>query len=91
INVISEFYGIMNNDNIKPLEEGNKHYALNSMDKTVHKRDGFALGISRSSSRISKYEFMNKENLTPWFQGDGMTYLFNNDLNQFSGNFWATV
>ncbi|ELC8373607.1 polysaccharide lyase family 8 super-sandwich domain-containing protein [Clostridium perfringens] len=91
INVISEFYGIMNNDNIKPLEEGDKHYALNSMDKTVHKRENFALGISRSSSRISKYEFMNKENLTPWFQGDGMTYLFNNDLNQFSGNFWATV
>ena len=91
INVISEFYGIMNNDNIKTLEEGDKHYALNSMDKTVHKRENFALGISRSSSRISKYEFMNKENLTPWFQGDGMTYLFNNDLNQFSGNFWATV
>lgn len=91
INVISEFYEIMNNDKIKPLEEGSKHYALNSMDKTVHKRDDFALGISRSSSRISKYEFMNKENLTPWFQGDGMTYLFNNDLNQFSGNFWATV
>ncbi|MBI6050698.1 polysaccharide lyase family 8 super-sandwich domain-containing protein [Clostridium perfringens] len=91
INVIGEFYGIMNNDNIKPLEEGDKHYALNSMDKTVHKRENFALGISRSSSRISKYEFMNKENLTPWFQGDGMTYLFNNDLNQFSGNFWATV
>ena len=29
INVIGEFYGIMNNDNIKPLEEGDKHYALN--------------------------------------------------------------
>lgn len=34
----------MNNDNIKPLEEGDKHYALNSMDKTVHKRENFALG-----------------------------------------------
>lgn len=91
INVIGEFYNIMNNENIKPLEEGDKHYALNSMDKTVHKRNDYALGIARSSSRISKYEFMNKENLTPWFQGDGMTYLFNNDLNQFSGDFWATV
>lgn len=91
INVISKFYEIMNNIDLKPLQEGDKHYALNSMDKTVHKRENFALSISRSSSRISKYEFMNKENLTPWFQGDGMTYLFNDDLNQFSVNFWATV
>lgn len=91
INVIGKFNEIMENENIKPLEEENNHYALNSMDKTVHKRENFALGISRSSKRISKYEFMNKENLTSWFQGDGMTYLYNNDLNQFSGNFWATV
>lgn len=91
INVIDKYYEIMNSQAIVESLQGANHYALNMMDKTVHERDDYALAISRSSSRISKYEFMNKENLKPWFQGDGMTYLYNDDLTQFSDDFWATI
>lgn len=91
INMINEFYKIMGNDEIKPLKSVDEHHSLNMMDKTVHDRENYSLGIARSSDRISKYEFMNKENLRPWFQGDGMMYLHNNDLTQFSNNFWPTI
>ncbi|MGL4573118.1 MAG: polysaccharide lyase family 8 super-sandwich domain-containing protein [Clostridium sp.] len=91
INVINNYYKIMNDDSIVPSKQGAEHHALNMMDKTIHEREDFALAIARSSNRISKYEFMNKENLHPWFQGDGMMYLYNNDLTQFSEDFWPTV
>lgn len=91
INVIDKYYEMMNNEVIHQSLQGAAHYSLNMMDKTVHEREGYALAISRSSSRISKYEFMNKENLKPWFQGDGMTYLYNDDLTQFSDDFWSTI
>ncbi|MPQ42186.1 polysaccharide lyase 8 family protein [Clostridium tarantellae] len=91
INVINEYYRILKDKDIIVNQEDADHYALNIMDKTVHKRENYAFGISRSSSRITKYEFMNKENLKPWHQGDGMTYLYNNDLTQFSNNFWPTI
>lgn len=91
INVLNEYYKIMEDENIKSTNQEENHFALNMMDKTVHERAGYSLGIARSSNRISKYEFMNKENLTPWFQGDGMTYLYNDDLTQFSKDYWPTI
>ena len=81
----------MKDSSIVPTKQGDHDYELNMMDKTIHERANYSLAISRSSSRISKYEFMNKENLKPWFQGDGMTYLYNSDLTQFSEDFWPTV
>ncbi|MGY0485638.1 polysaccharide lyase family 8 super-sandwich domain-containing protein [Streptomyces sp. WG-D5] len=50
--------------------------AFNAMDRTVHRRPGYAFTLSRSSRRISKYEYMSGENLMPWFQGDGAHYLY---------------
>ncbi|MEV8408571.1 polysaccharide lyase family 8 super-sandwich domain-containing protein, partial [Streptomyces niveus] len=47
-----------------------------AMDKTVHRRPGYAFALARSSNRISKYEYMSGENLMPWFQGDGAHHLY---------------
>ncbi|MFB7895973.1 polysaccharide lyase family 8 super-sandwich domain-containing protein [Streptomyces xiamenensis] len=58
------------------------HAAFNAMDRTVHRRPGYAFALARSSRRISKYEYMNGENLTPWFQGDGAHYLYLTGQNQ---------
>ncbi|MER5892925.1 polysaccharide lyase family 8 super-sandwich domain-containing protein [Streptomyces sp. NPDC001876] len=52
------------------------HTAFNAMDRTVHRRPGYAFALTRSSARISKYEYMSGENLMPWFQGDGAHYLY---------------
>jgi hyaluronate lyase len=61
------------------------------MDRVVHLRPGFGFAISKSSSRIDNYEALNAENLKGWYTGDGMTYLYNNDLGQFSDEFWGLV
>ncbi|MFJ9039666.1 polysaccharide lyase family 8 super-sandwich domain-containing protein [Streptomyces sp. NPDC102406] len=50
--------------------------AFNAMDRTVHRRPGYAFALARSSRRISKYEYMSGENLMPWFQGDGAHHLY---------------
>ncbi|PLR76286.1 silent information regulator protein Sir2 [Bacillus sp. V3-13] len=75
------------------IDEAN-HYAFNLMDKTVHVRDSYAFAFSRSSKRISKYEYMSGENLMPWFQGDGAYYLYLSGSDQtksFGANFFATI
>jgi hyaluronate lyase len=68
--------------------------AFNAMDRTVHLRPGYAFALARSSDRISKYEYMNGENLTPWFQGDGAYYLYLSGQDQtkaFGVDYYTTV
>ncbi|MFF8844839.1 polysaccharide lyase family 8 super-sandwich domain-containing protein [Streptomyces sp. NPDC015127] len=60
----------------KDLAPAAHHVAFNAMDRTVHRRPGYAFALARSSERISKYEYMSGENLMPWFQGDGAHYLY---------------
>ncbi|MEV4110241.1 polysaccharide lyase family 8 super-sandwich domain-containing protein [Nonomuraea sp. NPDC049695] len=58
------------------LNPSERCVAFNAMDRTVHRRPGYAFALARSSDRISKYEYMSGENLMPWFQGDGAYYLY---------------
>lgn len=93
---IAAYEAIVKNSEIKALNplETNDHYAFNLMDKAIHTREGFAFALSRSSNRISKYEYMSGENLRSWFQGDGAYYLYQsgNDQTSMHGiNFYATV
>ncbi len=67
------------------------HYHFGSMDRVVHLRPGYGLGISMSSSRIANFESFSTENLRGWYTAEGMTYLYNDDLGQYSGGFWPTV
>ena len=62
-----------------------------AMDRVVHLRPGWGLGLAMHSSRVYNYESINDENLRGWHTGDGMTYLYNHDLTQFSDSFWPTV
>ncbi|RII09344.1 Xanthan lyase precursor [Streptomyces sp. YIM 130001] len=62
-----------------PAEDLNpaaRSVAFNAMDRTVHRRPGYAFALARNSDRISKYEYMSGENLMPWFQGDGAHHLY---------------
>lgn len=70
------------------------HFTFNAMEKDVHLRPGYAFAVARSSSRISKYEYMSGENLEPWFQGDGASYLYLDGQDQnasFGADYFATV
>ncbi len=75
------------------LNPAARSVAFNAMDKTVHRRPGYAFALARSSDRISKYEYMSNENLMPWFQGDGTYYLYlsGQDQTQAFGVDYYTV
>ncbi|MEW2634758.1 polysaccharide lyase family 8 super-sandwich domain-containing protein [Streptomyces sp. NPDC048389] len=77
----------------KDLVPDASHTAFNAMDRTVHRRPGYAFALARSSDRISKYEYMSGENLMPWFQGDGAHYLYlaGQDQRQAFGVDYFTV
>lgn len=76
------------------LNPPSRSVAFNAMDRTVHRRPGYAFALARSSDRISKYEYMNGENLMPWFQGDGAYYLYlsgQDQTNAFGVDYYTTV
>jgi len=90
IEVISKVQEIMKDTSISvKTEEMHKNYPL--MDRAIHKSTDYMFGLSMYSSRITNSEIMNDENLHGWHTGDGMTYLYNKDLNQYTDNFWNTV
>lgn len=61
-------------------------------DRLVHHRPAWGSTVSTSSNRVGRYEWGNDENNHGWYQGDGMTYVYNHtDLAQFSSDFWPTV
>lgn len=82
---------ILSDSSITARDELTTHRQFPGMDRTVHLRPDFGFGISMSSSRIGNFEAINAENNKGWHTGDGMTYLYNNDLSQFNDNFWPTV
>lgn len=76
------------------LSPASRSVAFNAMDRTVHRRPGYAFALARSSDRISKYEYMNGENLMPWFQGDGAYYLYLSGQDQtqaYGVDYFTTV
>lgn len=61
-------------------------------DRLVHHRPAWGSTVSTSSNRIGRYEWGNNENNHGWYQGDGMTYVYNRtDQAQFSSDFWPTI
>jgi hyaluronate lyase len=76
------------------LNAAERSVAFNAMDRTVHRRPGYAFALARSSSRISNYEYMSGENLMPWFQGSGAYYLYLSGQDQtqaFGVDYYTTV
>jgi hyaluronate lyase len=67
------------------------HYSFPQMDRVVHLGKGYGFGLSLCSTRIANFESINGENLQGWFTGDGMTTLYNEDLNQFGDNTNCTI
>ncbi|MBD2867018.1 polysaccharide lyase 8 family protein [Paenibacillus arenilitoris] len=60
------------------------------MARAVHVRPGFGFGISMFSDKIANFE-NNFELRKGWYTGSGMTYIYTEDKEQYSDNFWATV
>lgn len=82
---------LMADPGVVPRGELIGHYTFAEMDRAVHLAKGYGFGVNMCSSRIANFESINGENLRGWFTGDGMTILYNADLNQYGDAYWATV
>ena len=82
---------LLSDDSIE-LKKHDYSRVFGFMDKFIQQRDseGYAVGISASSSRIYNFESLNSENCNGWYQGDGMLYIYNNQ-DQFDHNYWYNV
>lgn len=88
---ISRIKKLMEDPSVAPAPETYGFRMFAAMDRAVIHRPGYAFGISMHSGRIANYESINHENVKAWHTADGMTYLHNADLSQFSNDFWPTV
>ena len=61
------------------------------MDRVVSRQPDHAAVVSLFSDRIAAFESTSKENLKGWWTGAGMTNIYNADLEQYSGSYWATI
>lgn len=62
-----------------------------SMDRAVGRREDFTVGISMYSSRIADYECGSGENVRGWYTAYGMVSTYDDDVKQYTENFWPTV
>ncbi|WP_055568231.1 polysaccharide lyase family 8 super-sandwich domain-containing protein [Streptomyces atriruber] len=93
---VVRYADILDDASVPPadLNPAARSVAFNAMDRTVHRRPGYAFALARSSDRISKYEYMSGENLMPWFQGDGAYYLYLSGQDQsraYGVDYYTTV
>ncbi|MBA2938381.1 Ig-like domain-containing protein [Paenibacillus sp. CGMCC 1.16610] len=82
---------LMSDSTIQRRGELERNQVFAGMDRVVHLRDGYGFGLSLFSNRISAFEKGNNENLKGWYTGIGMTFLYDQDLNQYRNDFWPTV
>lgn len=91
INEIIMLNDLISDSSITARGELVKHQTFSMMNQVVHRRPGFAFGLSMHSNNIQNYESTNNENLRGWYQNAGTTYLYNDDLGHYSNEYWPTV
>ncbi len=77
--------------NVVPAAEPVYHKQFPNMDRVIHLRPGYGFVLNYCSKRIYNFESINGENLHAWFNGYGMTFLYNSDLLHYNDYFWPTV
>lgn len=61
-----------------------------AMDRVIYRSDDWTFSLAMHSSRVGNFECMNNENKQGWFTGDGMSYLYNGQLDHYQ-NYWPAV
>ena len=82
---------ILNDDSVQPREDYSIHKTYAGMDRVSHVRPGYMFNIAMSSTRQSKFENYSGEGLKTWNIADGMTYLYTDDLGQYTNDYWAVI
>ncbi|MDR3296808.1 MAG: polysaccharide lyase 8 family protein [Prevotellaceae bacterium] len=89
--VMATALALLRDSSIAPRGPLVAHKTFAAIDRVVHRRPHFAYGIAMTSPRIKNTEGTNDEGLRLWHIGDGMTYLYTDDRDEWAEHFWATV
>ncbi|AEE16979.1 polysaccharide lyase family 8 super-sandwich domain-containing protein [Treponema brennaborense] len=76
-------------DTLSVDEYETEAYCFNEMERYFFRCRRFAAGIAAHSRNIGNYESCNGENVSGWFTGDGMLYLYERQDNYVG--FWNAV
>ena len=76
INLVEYVYRIKNDPSIKARSDYEITKVFGNMDRVVQHRPEYSVALAFSSTRVFKYEAINSENMTGWYQGDGMIYVY---------------
>ncbi|TLS51812.1 hypothetical protein FE782_12935 [Paenibacillus antri] len=82
---------IVDDPDVEPRTPPSLYKQYAGMDRAVQIRPNYTFGLSMSSDRIATHETINGENRRGWYTGEGMTYLYNSDISQYTDDFWPTV
>jgi hyaluronate lyase len=82
---------VLDDAKVHPSTQGPNHVQQPSIERAVHRRNGWAWTVGLSSSRIARLEAINGENQRGWHTGDGATYLYNRDNGHYTDAYWPTV
>ncbi|OLQ85965.1 polysaccharide lyase 8 family protein [Vibrio panuliri] len=66
------------------------NFLFNSMDRVAHRKSDWMFLVSAHSYRTGNYECLNGENLKGYRTGDGMTYIYDSDQEQYF-NYWPML
>ncbi|VTQ54707.1 Hyaluronate lyase precursor [Campylobacter jejuni] len=58
------------------------------MDRVIHRTEKFSFAISAHSYRIGNFEIIGGEGTRGCYSADGMTYIYDDDLEQYM-NYWV--
>ncbi|MGL0935637.1 polysaccharide lyase 8 family protein [Vibrio vulnificus] len=75
---------------VNMLTDRRQHKQFPAMDRIVHHRPDWSFAIAMHSNRVGNYECINGENLKGWYSADGVTYLYNQQLDHYT-NYWPVV
>ncbi|MEK2492759.1 polysaccharide lyase family 8 super-sandwich domain-containing protein [Kitasatospora purpeofusca] len=93
---LASYAAVLNDSALTAAPEPVEHRIQGGVDRSVHRRPGFAFALSMSSQRVAFYEGnINSvgENQRGWHTGSGMTYWWpaTGDGGQYTDQFWPTV
>lgn len=63
-------------------------YVFGEMDRAVHRRDDFTFAVSSHSFRTGNFEIVGYEGSSMCYSADGMTYIYDSDISQYS-DYWV--
>jgi hyaluronate lyase len=83
---------LLNDDSVRSdYEYKNEFNAMNFMKRYINHREKYATSLSLFSDVISSFEYGNEENKKGFYQGAGVLNIYNDDLKQYSDNYYATI